>query len=44
VSQATRDAVGDAFGWTERGSQKVKGREAAVRLYEPLEKSAIEAP
>jgi adenylate cyclase len=38
VSEATRDAVGDAFDWRDCGSHKVKGREAPVRLYEPLRK------
>ncbi len=38
VSQATRDAVGDAFDWRDCGSHQVKGRETAVQLYEPLSK------
>ncbi|HSI17349.1 MAG TPA: adenylate/guanylate cyclase domain-containing protein [Sphingomonas sp.] len=39
VSQATRDAVGDAYEWRDCGVHQVKGRETAVRLYEPIAKS-----
>lgn len=39
VSQATRDAVGDAYDWRDCGSHHVKGRENAVRLYQPLPKA-----
>ncbi len=35
VSQATRDACGDAFGFADHGTHTVKGREQGVRLYEP---------
>lgn len=44
VSEATRDLAGDRFGYANRGSQKVKGREAPVQLYEPIEKSAMVRP
>ena len=37
VSQATRDAIGEARGWHDRGLHPVKGRETLVRLYEPVE-------
>jgi adenylate cyclase len=40
-SEATRDAAGDAFDWTDRGSHEVKGRERPVNLYEPLTKTGI---
>lgn len=36
VTEATRDAVGDAFLWRDCGSHAVKGRKNEVRLYEPL--------
>jgi adenylate cyclase len=39
VSQATRDAVGDAYDWRDCGVHHVKGRETAVRLYEPIVKT-----
>jgi adenylate cyclase len=39
VSKATRDAAGHAFAWRDCGSHKVKGREAPVRLFEPLKKN-----
>lgn len=35
VSQATRDACGDTFGFTDHGMHAVKGREQGVRLFEP---------
>ncbi len=35
VSEATRDAVGAAYRWADRGSHHVKGRETEVRLFEP---------
>lgn len=38
VTQATRDAAGDAFDWRDVGFYSVKGREEQVRLYEPLRK------
>jgi len=37
VSQATRDACAEAFEFKAHGSYKVKGRNAEVELYEPLE-------
>ena len=37
VSEATRDAIGDARGWHDRGMHQVKGRETLVRLYEPMQ-------
>lgn len=39
VSAATRDAVGDAFEWRDCGVHQVKGRDNAVRLYEPAMRS-----
>jgi adenylate cyclase len=39
VSAATRERCGDAFDFEERGTYKVKGREQAVQLYEPREKT-----
>ena len=39
VSQATRDAVGDAYEWRDCGVHQVKGRETDVRLYEPIAKT-----
>ena len=38
VSAATRERCGDAFDFIDRGSYKVKGREQAVHLFEPVEK------
>ena len=38
VSEAVRDTVGDGFGWRDCGSHKVKGRDAPVRLFEPIAK------
>ena len=35
VSEATRDAVGDAFAWRDCGVHPVKGRADPVSLYEP---------
>jgi adenylate cyclase len=40
VSRDTMDACGDAFGFTSRGSFKVKGRAQEVELFEPRLKSA----
>ena len=37
VSEATRDAIGDARVWHDRGMHQVKGRETLVRLYEPVQ-------
>ena len=37
VSQATRERCGDAFEFIDRGEFEVKGREQAVRLFEPRE-------
>lgn len=39
VSQATREACGQAFEFKAHGSYKVKGRNAEVALYEPREPS-----
>jgi adenylate cyclase len=39
VSEATRDAAGDTFAWRDCGLHKVKGREAPVRLFEPISKT-----
>ncbi|MCW1429464.1 CHASE2 domain-containing protein [Novosphingobium sp. JCM 18896] len=39
VSEATREAAGDAFEWRDCGSHKVKGREAPVRLFEPTRRT-----
>ncbi|AOY00427.1 adenylate/guanylate cyclase domain-containing protein [Jeongeupia sp. USM3] len=36
VSQSTRDACGDAFGFGDCGEHHVKGRAEAVRLYQPF--------
>lgn len=36
VTEATKDAAGDAFYWRDCGLFAVKGRNAQVRLYEPL--------
>lgn len=44
VSQATRDAVGDAFDWRDCGVHRVKGRADPVSLYEPRPKSGKSAP
>ena len=41
VSEATRDAAGDAFDWRDCGSHKVKGREAPVRLFEPMRRVVL---
>jgi adenylate cyclase len=40
VSQSTRDLCGDAFAFISHGSCKVKGREEAVNIYEPIRKIA----
>ncbi|MES2095164.1 MAG: adenylate/guanylate cyclase domain-containing protein [Pseudomonadota bacterium] len=39
VTQASRDAAGDAFGWRDHGIHAVKGRDSGVRLFEPLRRS-----
>ncbi len=39
VSAATRERCGDVFDFVDRGSYKVKGREQAVHLFEPREKT-----
>ncbi len=39
VSQSTRERCGDAFDFIDRGEFEVKGREQAVRLFEPVERS-----
>lgn len=38
VTEATRNAAGDAFAWRDCGVHKVKGREEGVRLFEPMRK------
>jgi adenylate cyclase len=43
VSEATRTAAAGQFDFVERGQHKVKGREAAVTLYEPIAKSVMQA-
>lgn len=40
VSQATREQCGDAFEFIDRGAFEVKGREQAVRLFEPQRRPA----
>ncbi|MDE2196009.1 MAG: adenylate/guanylate cyclase domain-containing protein [Gammaproteobacteria bacterium] len=40
VSAATRERCGDTFDFVDHGSYKVKGREQAVQLFEPVEKHA----
>lgn len=40
VSQATRDACGDAFDFIPHGQVTVKGREEPVNVYEPRRKTA----
>ncbi|MBC7521398.1 MAG: adenylate/guanylate cyclase domain-containing protein [Sandarakinorhabdus sp.] len=44
VSESTRAAARADFDYAPRGQHKVKGREQAVQLYEPLAKSAIAKP
>ena len=39
VSEVTREAAGDTFDWTDRGTHYVMGRETPVRLFEPQPKS-----
>jgi adenylate cyclase len=39
VTEATRQAAGDAFAWRDCGVHPVKGREEGVRLFEPLPKA-----
>jgi adenylate cyclase len=41
VSEATRDAVGDAFDWRDHGSHMVRGIDTPVRLFEPIVKGGI---
>ena len=36
VSESTRQATGEQFGWKDCGFHRVKGRETQVVLYEPL--------
>lgn len=36
VTEATKNAAGDAFEWRDCGSHQVKGREMPVRLFEPV--------
>ena len=36
VTEATRDAAGDAFEWRDCGLHEVRGRDKRVRLFEPL--------
>ena len=36
VTEATRDAAGDAFAWRDCGLHAVRGRDRQVRLFEPL--------
>ena len=40
VSESTRQACGDAFDFIDHGEFTVKGREQAVRLFEPKRRSA----
>lgn len=40
VSEATRIAVGDTFDWHDCGEFPVKGRDALVRLFEPIAKDS----
>ncbi len=39
VTEATRQAAGDAFEWRDCGVHQVKGREEGVRLFEPSRKA-----
>jgi adenylate cyclase len=39
VTEATRQAAGDAFAWRDCGVHPVKGREEGVRLFEPSRKA-----
>ena len=39
VTEATRNAAGDAFAWRDCGVHRVKGREEGVRLFEPSRKA-----
>ncbi len=43
ASQSTRDAAGQTT-WRELDLVRVKGKEQAVAIYEPLAKSALQAP
>jgi adenylate cyclase len=43
VSEAMRDAVGNAYDWRDCGSHHVKGREMPVRLFEPVPKDVTDA-
>ena len=36
VTEATRDAAGDAFAWRDHGLHSIRGRDNQVRLFEPL--------
>jgi adenylate cyclase len=36
VTEATRDAAGDAFAWRDCGLHQVRGRDHGVRLFEPM--------
>lgn len=40
VTQATRDAAGDAFAWRDCGLHTVRGRDKQVRLFEPMHLTA----
>ena len=40
VTEATRNAAGDAFEWRDCGVHRAKGREEGVRLFEPRAKGA----
>ena len=44
VTEATREAAGDAFAWRDCGVHQVKGREEGVRLFEPLPKAVSLGP
>lgn len=39
VTEATRNAAGEAFAWRDCGIHPVKGRDEGVRLFEPLHKA-----
>jgi adenylate cyclase len=39
VTEATRNAAGEAFAWRDCGVHPVKGRDEGVRLFEPLHKA-----
>ena len=44
VSQATKDAVGDAYEFRELDDVKVKGKEQAVKIYELLRRKGTQPP